>query len=351
MFAKIIEDARKHRPDFPSGVQAQEYRPGCECRKKAKGRLRKSNNGFLSVVFKPFPIGEFNPLFSQENYSYLYESVLVYTRLIGGHSDPLNYDPMNFEALHKYLCKCLPAGQECRITARDDERLQLWVFDTEHEDHTLYYLPCNIIARSEGLFRDILILFFALFQQRQRLTPLSESMYFEYIREEFYSIDEADLDKDWVELVKRYFEGNIGEILELIEDKPGNSVKRLRQLLSGFIPGNRREHNLKKLIAEGLKFLSKKGSIRNYAVPPEVDEDYAWAIEIDNVIQIIYDADAVNESQVQYYNECAQESGFEFISGGWIEITPQTTELLKISKYVRDFMNWLNRLNDELYYA
>lgn len=346
----IIKNARQDRADIPSGVQAQGYKPGRQYREKAKGRVRKSNNGFLTVVFKSFPIGDFNPLFTEENYKHLYESALVYARLQGS-SKPLVYDPMDFEVVYSYLGDVLPKSQECRITAEDDNRLRLWIFDTEHEDHTLYYLPCSIIARSEGLFRDILVSFFSLFQHRQRLTPLGESMYFEYIREEFYSTDEADLDEDWVELVKRYFEGDIGEILELLEEKPKYSIRKLRKILPEFVPNNKREHNMKMLIVEGLRFLSRKGFIRTYAVPPDIDEDYAWPVEIDNVIQIIYDSDAVSESQVEFYNECAQESGFEFISGGWMEITPQTTSLLTVSKYVRDFMNWLNRLNDELYYA
>ena len=350
MFTTAIEDARKDRADFPSGVQAEGYKAGSKYRKKTKGRVRKSNNGFLTVVFNPFPIGDFNPLFSEENYKHLYASVLAYGRLLGC-SKPLLYDPMDFEPLYGYLSDILPKNQECRISAEEDDRLRLWVFDTEHEDHTLYYLPCSIITRSEGVFRDILVSFFAFLQQKQHLTPLGESMYFEYIREEFYSTDEADLDEDWVELLKRYFEGDIGEILELIKKKPEYSLRKLRQMLAGFTPGNSREQKIKELIGEGLKYLSRKGSIRTYAIPPEVDEDYAWPIEIDNVIQIIYDSDAVNESQAKFYNEMAQESGFEFISGGWMEITPQTTGLLKINNYVRDFMNWLNRLNDELYYA
>lgn len=350
MFETIIQDARKYREDFSSGIQAQINRTGRQCCKQAKGRVRKSNNGFLTVVFNPLPLGDFNPLFSEENYKHLYESILVYARLLGS-GKKLDYDPRDFESLYKFLQDILPVNQELRIGSEDDESLRLWVFDTQHEDNTLYYLPCSIITRSEGLFRDILVSFFALLQKKQRLTPLSESMYFEHIQEEFYSSDEEDLDEGWVELVKRYTEGDICEILELIEKKPKYSVQRLRKVLSEFIPHSRREQKMKELITEGLKFLSKRISIRTYAIAPDIDQDYAWAIEIDNVIQIIYDADAVNESQVQFYNECAQESGFEFISGGWIEVTPNTTSLLKISKYVRDFMNWLNRLNDELYYA
>lgn len=350
MFTAIVEDAPRNRQNLPSGIQTKGYKPGSEYRKKAKSRVRKSNNGFLTVVFKPLPIEDFNPLFSEDNYKHLYESVLVYARLLG-YDKPLEYNPMDFEAPHTYLQELLPGNQECRIMAEDDNRLRLWIFDTEHEDHTLYYLPCSLITRSEGIFRDILIAFFSHFQQKQRLTPQEESMYFEYIREEFYNTDEADLDEDWVELVKRYFEGDIGEVLESIDRKPKYSLRKLRQLLSEFIPANMREQQLKKLIGEGLKFLSKKGSIRTYAVPPDIDENYAWPVEIDNVIQIIYDSDAVCESQIQFYNECAQESGFEFICAGWMEITPETQSLLTANKYVRVFMDWLNRLNDELYYA
>lgn len=350
MFETIVKDARKNRQDFSSGIPTQGNKQGCEYRKKAKSRVRKSNNGFLTVVFNPIPLGDFNPLFSQENYKYLYESVLVYSRLLGC-AKKLDYDPRDFESLYKFLQDILPANQELRIRAEEDNSLRLWLFDTKHEDNTLYYLPCSIIARSEGLFRDILISFFALLQKKQSLTPLAETMYFEYINEEFYSCDEGDLNEDWIELVKRYMEGDICEILESIEKKPKYSVRKLKQVLSDFIPNNRREKNMKELIGEGMEFLSKRSSVINYAIPPDLDEDYSLAIDIENVIQIIYDSDAVNQSQVQFYNECAQESGFQFISGGWIEITPNTTSLLKINKYVRDFMNWLNRLNDELYYA
>lgn len=346
----IIKDTRADRGYLPAGIRTQKDRAGCYPGKKAKGRVRKSNNGFLTASFKPIPIGLFNPVYSEENYRHLYESVQNYARL-SGHTQSQEYNPLNFQTLCNYLGDILPKDQEYRLNVEDDNRLRLWVFDVKHEDNTLYFLPCAIIDRKEGVFRDILISFFTLLQQKQKLTPLGENMYFEYLREEYYSAQEGDLDEDWQQELTRYLEGDIGATLELIEKKPKYSIRKLKQILEGYQPNNQREYNMKKLILEGLRFLSHKPPISVYAIPPDIDEAYASAVEIDNVIQIIYDSDAVSESQVQFLNECAQESGFEFISGGWMELTPQTGKLLEINTYVRDFMNWLNRLNDELYYA
>jgi hypothetical protein len=331
------------------GIPAEKHRGRSQTDKVQRAGAGKPADGFLTTVFKPLHIGLFHPEFSEANYKYIYDSLMNYSRLLK-REFRVEYDPFDLKGLCDKFRDILPGNNEFRLIIDDDEqRLTAWLFDDRYDDHSLYFLPCGLIDRTEGLFREILTSFFQLLRHKQHLRLVTQTGFYEMMDESISMEDGLDPECDWVVTFREYESGYKRALLDIIAAKPGYSVSQLRETVQGFSPRCNRESNLTQLILEGLEFLSGRKRILGYGVPPDgCSDDYT--VSADEVIQISYGPDPFEEEYIRYLNESVQDSGFDFISGGRIMLSPETKKLLKPAKFVVDFMNWLNNLNDELYY-
>lgn len=346
----VTQNASRYWSYPLSGVRKKKHIERREEPKKTVAKVRKSNNGFLTTVFKPLYVGLFNPIFSEKNYRYIYNSMMNYARLLGIKLD-VAYNPENLKELYFSFRKILPPNQDCRLkTNEEDNKIKLFIHDNLYENNHLYYLPCNIIDKQEGLFRDILLVFFAHLHQKQRIDLITEGMYFEMISEQIECNEDDDVDKEWLAEINYYKKGYKKDLFDLIEGKPRSSLKELHKQLKAIKPNNQRQINLIKLMVEAIPLLAKDKCIFHYGMPPDYCGEDDYTIEMGEIIKIIYEYDFLVEDHVQYLNECAQESGFDFICAGVKEITPKTKCPLKLDKYVIDFMNWIDKFEDELYY-
>lgn len=344
-------NAAQNRADNPEGIPAEKYPYRSKPDQAKNSRGGKPANGFLTTVFKPLHAGEFYPEYSEGNYRRMYESVMNYARLLKRELS-VKYDPYDWKTLFDSFGKALPGDNEFKLAIDDKEetlKIELWLYDDRYNDQRLYYLPCGIIDRSEGLFREILVSFFRLLRHRQGFNVITESCFFEMMEEQLDEESEEGQESDWAAHFNLYVNGYKKGLFDLISLKPKHSVKALEKMVCGFHPQCRCEANLKPLILEGLELFKKRKKILWYGTCPQEDYD-TYTVGIDEVIQISYQADSYQDEYIRYLNETAQESGFEYISAGKMELTPTTKRLLKPDKYVIRFMDWLNRLNDELYY-
>lgn len=307
-------------------------------------------NGFLTARFSPIPISDFDPLFSHKNFMYLYKSVKNYLGLLGVETKT-NPDSKDIEALCKELGEHLEQHQEYMLYEKDG-CLHLKVMDNR-EDYQFYFIPCAIIDRTEGILKEILVSFFSLLQRSQRLTPLSESYFMEMMYEDVYCQrwdNDTDNPSEWDLLLKEYQEGNIRQTLDLVEKDNKYSIPEMKGIIKEYIPASEKESSLLGIILKGLDLFRQGKAILHYAKYPDIDYDYYPAIDIDRIFQIVYDDDLMLENQIDFTMHEVQESAFEFISGGSIELTPETKEVLKIDEYVIDFIDWLKMLCHELYH-
>lgn len=336
---------------YPPRIPEKKYQKRSKPNQTKNSGVRKSNNGFLTTVFKPLHVSLFYSEYSEDNYKYLYESIMNYSRLLKRELQ-VNYDPFNWKILFEKFGEILPLNNQYKLVINEENKsvkIELWLYDDQYNNNCLYYLPCGIIDQTEGKFREILITFFRLLRHKQMFNVITESGFFEMMSEQLDEDEDEDKNSDWFINLKEYMNGYKSDLLDIISMKPKCSIVRLEKIVSDFKPVCRRESNLKLLILEGLVLLKKKNRILRYGTSSEADYDY-YTICIDEVIQIIYEADSFEEEYIRYLNESAQESGLEFISSGKIKLTPTTKRLLKPDKYVINFMNWLKNLNDELYY-
>ena len=305
-------------------------------------KVRRPVNGFLTSVFEPIHTTEINPLFQADNYNYLYQSARKYASLLG-ENFILEPDPRNFEAVCDKLDALLPKGQGIRLFVKDN-RIHFKIINSIHEN-LLFYIPCKIIDETDGIFRDILVGFFRLFQREQRLTPLLENQNFEMWKSEVEYYEESrgeEIDDDWRTAIQAYMEGEIGKTLKLVDQKPQYSIDELAIVIDSYTPLDKTEKKILNYIRKGLKFLKAGKIMLHYTNQPRLcDEERA--VDADNIFMIVYDDDdLIVENLIHYMNEYANEVGYEFFSSINTIITPETKTLAKEDKFILRFFEWIN---------
>lgn len=332
-----------------AGTWKKRNTSGKQKRKKNAQTVRKSANDFLTAVFEPIHISEFSSVYSSENYIYLYNTAKNYAKLMGQELD-LQPDVIDFEGLYKTFDKVLPKEDYLDII-NDEDKLKFMIYDNS-EEGLLYYIPCYVIDEAEGHLRDIYISFFSLFQTTQGLTSLVNNVVFEYTSEELpENVEEIDEDDDWIVLLNRYLNGDIADTLCSINKKSKYSISGLMQKIKKYKPKSERERKILELMHEGLKLFKSGNSILHYAYQPVTDdEDQEYnQVEMDRIILVVYDeSDLVTENMFDWVSQEANENGYEFLSAGYLELTPDTNTLLKKDTYVKDFLNWINKFSYEL---
>lgn len=326
----------------------QQHRAGRKKQQKATTAVREPVTGFLNAVFKPIQETDVNPLFRPGNYYYLYNSAKNCAGLFGKDFD-LEPDTQNFEVICDKLDSLLPAGMEARLYEKDG-KIHLKIIN-DLSDNLLYYIPCKIIDESEGEFRDILVEFFRLLQDGQKLTPLLDSQHFEMWQEEVETYEDdtgTRPDDEWVKLLKRYTGGDISDTLNLVNRKPVSDVSSLNARIKCYKPVCTGEKELLSCIRKGLGFLKTGKALLHYTNAPRLHSgDYP--VDADNTFMVIYDDDMILDNLIRYMNDYACESGYEFFSSVNRTVTPRTKGIPGPDKFVDGFLKWINDLCYVLY--
>ena len=333
-----------------AGVPAQTDRQGSEQNKEGTQEVGKSTNDFLTAVFKPIHIADYEPLYSKENYNYLYESAKNYARLLKKSFNlPKQY--RNFQELYETFRDLLPDKSRLELVQEGDY-LSFQVID-DREEGLLYLIPCEIIDSTQGELKEIYISFFRLLRQSQGLSSLlEENPCFDMICMDLPERELTEDDDEWLHLLANYSDGDINKTLKLIEETSDYTIGRLRNKILKYIPQSEKEKKVLALMLEGLSLFSKKKPIVRYAFFPKEDEEYHdtyYSLPIDRIIQIVYSTkDLLFENLFDWTCDEANQGGYDIISGGDLLITPNTDKPLKPDTYVIKFLEWLNKLCYEL---
>lgn len=332
-----------------AGITAQANTQGSEQCQTLAYQVGKPANDFLTAVFKPVHISDYDPLYSKENYNFLYDSARNYARLLGKEFN-LAKRYRDFEKLYDTFRGILPADQKCEITQHEGE-LMFHVVD-DREEGNLYYVPCEIIDRVEGALRDIYLCFFRLFRQSQGLSPLLEDPCFEMICGDLPDRELTEEDDGWLHMLYSYQKGEICKTLELVDEEPQYTIRQLGNRIKKYVPQSEKESKILSLMLEGLELFRQGKPIMKYGFFPYEDSDFYdtyYPVQLDRIILILYNTDdGLFENLFEWTCEEANQGGYDILSGGDLLITPQTKKLLKPDVYVEQFLKWINRFCHEL---
>jgi hypothetical protein len=320
---------------------------------KTAGRRPVSN--FLNTVFHPFPAIRLNPLFNRNNYDFLYLSARNYSKLLGSSFD---FPPQekNFTELFRYFGELLPHGQHLLLT-REDKKLsfKIW-FGYDFLIGEVFFIPIEILNKTEGMFRDILLSFFQLFVQTHHFPDKKDLYDYEAIingyLEEWYEPDDVPEMRDFF---KAYNDGYINDTFSLIYQKPNLSTTELEKLIENYTPKDSREENLLASVKQGINIINMKKNIFNYVCRPgkndknfyEVDDD--CIIEAERLVRLVYSgSDYASENYLEYINAESSDSANEYFPRRSLILTPDTNLLLEVD-FIECFFTWLTEFINNLY--
>lgn len=319
---------------------------------KSNTEVRESGNDFLTSIFKPIRIIDIDPLYSEENYKYLYDSAKNYTRLLEKEFS-IDYDPGNFNNLYTEFDKKVPTGQSLYIIEKDN-KLHFKITQA-YDNNTLYYIPCEIIDKSSGTFRDILIEFFCILRYTQKLTPQMDSYHCTGLMEELEYQEESgelDLSDDYIQLLKSYRDGDIHNCLELVNSHPKYAPTELQQIISEYKPQSKKESEILVLLLQGLEILKYEISIFQFAEVPNSFDPSGYGevpMSADELVMIVYSDDIIVENMIESVNMSCQECASEYFCAGLIELTPDTEKAMEPEWFVVKFLEWLSKFISKLY--
>ena len=350
MYGAISTVPLRAGTNLPAGIGTQAGGKGSKQSQEIAQKGGRPANDFLKAVFKEIPVSAFDPLYSKENYNYLYDSAKNYAKLLKKEFD-LPRRPREFEKLYETFRAILPKDNRLEII-REEDCLSFQVID-DREEGLLYLIPCEIIDGASGALREIYICFFRLLRRTQGLVSLlEENPCFDMLCMDLPERELTEEDSDWMHLLADYQDGEINKTLKLVEGAPEYSIHRLRSRILKYIPQDEKEKKILELMLEGLKLFSRKKPIAGFSFFPKEDEVYFdcnYIVPIERIIQIVYSTnDQIFESLFDWTCDEANQGGYEIFSGGDMVLTPQTKEPLKADKYVEEFLKWLNKFCYEL---
>ena len=318
---------------------------------------RPSSN-FLNTVFRPVPVTRLNPLFNRNNYDFLYRSARNYSCLLGSSFDYLPKEK-DFTGLFRYFEGLLPDGQHLLLTRENKKLLFKVRFGDDFLFGEVFFIPIEILNKTEGMFRDILLSFFRLFHYAHHFSPKENFYDYEMIVdsyfEEWYEIEHED-DSELRNFLKAYREGYINDTFSLIYQKPCRGVEELEKLIENYTPRNIMEENLVTSIKQGINIINRGKNIFRYVCRPgKTDENFYDAdeedgmIEAERMLRFIYSRyDYVSESYLECINAESGNIANEYFPRGSLVLTPDTKGLLKVD-FVECFFTWLTEFINVLY--
>ena len=309
---------------------------------------RKSNLDFLTTIFTPIPIGEIIPLFSRDNYDYLYRSASNYVKQLGLEleADP---DTVNFEDLYMAFDKLLPHNHYLYLSHDEGaDDLDFYIKD-DANDFLTCLIPVHIIDRVKGELRDIYISFFSLLQQHQKMVPLPDNYLLTHFSNEIKR--RGCPDKDFETLLKKYLKGSIRKKLDLISAPSQYSVPELKQKIQSFKTRSKRHINILSIMSEGLDLIEAE-SFFTYA-DAHIEEDYFYEsycpVEMTSLIFLIWNhKDTIADHiEINLQTE-ADEQTAQFLSSETLHVTPHLDTTLRQNELLYEYVEWIKKLNDEL---
>ena len=341
---------------FPEGIAAGGRFAGRKPSKADEASIGKPANDFLKQVFCPIPATRFNPRFNRSNYDFLYQSARSYSNLLGSSFD-LPPDEKDFTGLFRYFEGLLPHGQHLLLIG-EDKKLSFKVWFGDHFlTSEVFFIPIQILNRTEGAFRDILLSFFQHFCMVHHF-PKKENLYdYEVIMdsymEEWY---ETDNDPKLREFLTAYREGYINDTFSLIYQNPNYSTGELEEVIENYIPKNETEKHLIASIRQGINILKMNKNIFRYAHRPEEDDgnfhdlDYDdGIIEAERLVRFVYSAgDYVSDNYLEYINAESGDIAGEYFPRQSLVLSPETNHLLE-ADFVECFFTWLAEFIKILY--
>lgn len=253
---------------------------------------------------------------------YLYRSAVNYAKLLGKNLE-IKPNCDDFNTLYYRFKDLLPVNQELYISEEYCSP-RFYIVHEQDMERLTCFIPCKVISNSEGEIQELYIEFFRHLQHSQRFTSLRKTRTYEYRK----SGQEDPKDIQWNELFNRYENGDIGEVLGLIETKPKMSLRKLENRIEKYDPKILSEERKLNLMLEGINLFKEKKSITNYGFLPIEDDnhyDSFYPLEIDRLFCIVYEKEDLMENCLISWIESDLEEGMgELIPGGDLFISPQT---------------------------
>jgi hypothetical protein len=342
----------KDRENINHRTRPEKHPSGSKQAKKSNTEVRESGNDFLTSIFKPIRTIDIDPLYSEANYKYLYDSAKNYTGLLNKGFN-IEYNPTDFNSLYTEFDKKVPEGQSLYIFEKDN-KLHFKITQA-YDNNTLYYIPCEIIDQSSGVFRDILIDFFCILKYTQKLTSQMDSYHCSGLLEELEYQEESgelDIDDDYLQLLKSYKDGDIAKTLDLVNSHPKCAPCELQKIISEYKPQSEKESEILVLLLQGLEILKYEISIFQYAEVPNSYDPAGYGevpMSADELVMIVYADDIIVENMIESVNMSCQECECEYFCAGIVELSPDTEQAMQPEWFVVNFLEWLSKFISKLY--
>jgi hypothetical protein len=310
---------------------------------------------FLNMVFRPIPATRFHPLFNGNNYDFLYRSARNYSKLLGS-SFRLRRQEKDFAGLFRYFENRLPKEQHLMLVEENKKLLFKIFFGNDFLTGEVFFIPIEILNKTESIFRDIILAFFQFFQQMHKLAQKEYLYDYEMIVDGYLEgWYEQDDDPKLRNFLEAYKEGYIDDTFSLIYQKPNRSIGKLGKLIESYMPKNNREENLLASVKQGVNILNMNRSIFDYVCRPgKDDENFYYAdedsvIEADRLIRFVYSGnDYVTDGYIEYLNTESMDMACEYFPRNSLVLTPETDRLLEVD-FVECFFTWLIEFIKNLY--
>lgn len=340
------------RSYFPKRDRTPENRQGSEPQKKRSHKAGKSTNDFLKEKFKPIPVHEFDPMFSETNYKFLYDSAKNYSALLGK-SFSVRYRPTDFENLFFSLDKIVTENgknHDARLFYREDKAKLYFELEYRKGCYSVCFIPCFILERVNYDLREIILTFFQHLFKTQRLEKFQNSPDYDFLYGEIdlYSEGDVSFDNEFVELAKSYMDGEVNELFKSIYAEPKYGLNELSKRIGSYRTGNDFEKKLLPVLAHGT-LLFQTGRSYIMCFPVGEDEYGNYPIAPDRLIRFVYKYDCIAEWILETLNGESEGSSETFVSKGKITLTPKTKKLLKQDTFIDEFSDWLDNLLTILY--
>jgi len=313
---------------------------------------------FLNTVFRPIPVIRLNPLFNRKNYDFLYLSARNYSRLLGSSFDYLPQEK-DFTGLFRYFEEQLPCGQHLLLIEENSKlSFKVW-FGYDFLISEVFFIPIEILNKTEGMFRDILLSFFQHFHQAYHFTKKENfydyEMIVDFYFEEWNEIEHED-DTELRNFLKAYRDGYINDTFSLIYQKSGRSIEELEKLIGNYAPRNSMEENLLISIKQGINIINMNKNIFSYVCRPEKDDKNFYdadeddgMIEAERMLRFVYSRyDYVTEGYLECINSDSGYIANEYFPRQSQTLTPDTNRLLEVD-FVECFFTWLTEFIKKLH--
>ena len=290
--------------------------------------------------------------------TYLYESVLNYFRLMGKSLDITPTGCFELDAFNLYHVLRENIPETIGINFEEWKgKLSVILFDDniKFPDYTLFYIPvCGIENMSEQL-RTAFLHFLSFIHHTQKIDVPSDNRDFDFVVTEYGEEYEEDIDKDLLEMRKRYGSGDIELIMEDISNTKiieSDLESELNNLL--VEDTDHADEGLISVMLTGVRLL-RQDCIFNYDYYPGTNEydEYNGRVEVidfDRGFCFCWgddDNDPVVQMVIEFYNMEQQELE-TYGPTAFVALTPNTDCLFEKSDFPTRFGSWYMDFYGEL---